>query len=171
MSKRLVKVNAPLKKASQEDVNRGWIRISEELRGGISSRAYVEVEANNRKIWCQVLGTPGEHGCVKMSEWYREFLGWTELPVENVHLTLREVGRGCMIKAWSYHPDDIVRVGICLGFISMALGLLSCIFAFVPMIPDRGFWLPTVVAALVSLSVGLVITGIRILISKVPRRV
>lgn len=150
MSKRLVEVNAPLKKASSEDVNKGWIRISKGLRGGISSRAYVEVEANDRRIWCQVLGTPGEDGCVKMGEWYRELLGWTDLPTENVRLKLREVGLRGKIEAWRSHPDDVVHVGIGLGFMSVGLGALGFSIAFVPLIPNENCWLAPLLPALTA---------------------
>src|SRR4030042_1356615 len=152
-----VEVNAPVKRASSEDVNKGWIRISKELRSGISSRAYVEVEANNRRIWCQVLGTPGEDGCVKMSEWYRELLGWTDLPTENAHLKLKEVGFEGRIKAWHSHPDDVVPVGIGLGFMSVGLGALGFFATFFPLIPKENCWLapllPTLAAVFVSISI------------------
>ena len=118
-------------KAGPDDVYKGWIRVSDELdlRKGIPNGAYVKVSANNRKVYCQIRGTPEEAGRVEMNEWYRNALGWTDPPNELVELTVKKVGLFGRIAAFAHHPDDIVRVGIGLGMISVGLGILSIILA------------------------------------------
>ena len=116
--------------ADLDDVHKGWIRVSQELdlRKGIANGAYVKVSANNRIVYCQIRGTPGKAGRVEINEWYRNTLGWTDLPNEEIELTVKKVGFRRIV-AFAQHPDDIVRVGIGLGMISVGLGILSIILA------------------------------------------
>ena len=117
--------------ADPDDKHKGWIRVSQELdlRKGIPNGAYVKVSANNRKVYCQIRGTPEKAGRVEINEWYRNALGWTDTPNEEIELTVKKVGFRRIV-AFAQHPDDIVRVSIGLGMISVGLGILSIILAF-----------------------------------------
>lgn len=131
MAKRVIKLKSKVHEADPGDMYKGWIRVSEDLREDIPNRVYVRVIANNRKVYCQIRGTPGKAGLVEINEWYRNALGWTDPPNE-AELTIEEVGLLGRISAWSSHPDDIVRVAIGLGMISVGLGLLSTLRAYFP---------------------------------------
>ena len=131
MSKSIAKVKSQVFAANPSDVHKSWIRVSENLRGAIPSGAYVRVTANNRTVYCQILGTPGKTGRIEINEWYRNSLGWTDPPIE-AELTIKEVGLLGRLRAWSWHPEDIVRVGVGLGLTSVGLGALGILLAFLP---------------------------------------
>jgi hypothetical protein len=112
-------------------MHKGWIIVSENLRKGIPNGAYIKLMVGNKKIFCQVRGTPGKNGRVEINEWYRNELGWTD-PPDEAELVINQVGLLGRIRAWSSHPEDIVRVGVGLGMISVGLGLLSVVLALTP---------------------------------------
>jgi len=127
-----VRFKARVEPCAAEEAHRAWVRISEELRGGIPSGAYVALFANQRKILCQVRGTPGETGTVKISEWYRNALGWNEPPSGEVDMAIKSVGFVDKLLSFSMHPDDVVRTGMGLALISVGLGILSLGIALLP---------------------------------------
>lgn len=122
-----VNIQAPLHFADKEDEHKGWIRISEELRGGIESGSYIRVKGNNKTIYCQVRGTPKESGKIKMNEYYRLKLGWQDLQ-DKVHITVEPANFWDKLRAISSHPDSIVRIGFGLGCISVGLGCISVLY-------------------------------------------
>jgi hypothetical protein len=126
-------IKARISPSNHDDVHKGWIRISKDLRDefGIQYMSYVRFHANHRRVYCQIRGTPGEHGRIEINEWYRKALGWDEFPSEEVEINIEQVSNLRRITALSYHPDDAVRIGIALGLISVGLGLLSIIVTIV----------------------------------------
>jgi len=132
MARRSITLKSQVFPADRDDMYKGWIRLSDDLRNGIQSGTYVQLIANRRKVCCLIRGTPGKAGRIEMNEWYRNTLGWSDPPNE-AELTIKEVGTFRRIGAWSRHPDDIVRVGIGVGMISVGLGLLSIVsVSFLP---------------------------------------
>ena|GEM_PF-1759883 len=121
-------------KARPDEMHKGWIRISKSMREDIQNGSYVQIIAKGGKVYCQIRGEPKTAGWVEMNEWYRNLLGWTELPSEEVELTIKKVSPFShrRIDAWAAHPDDVVRVGIALGMISISLGLISAFVAVFP---------------------------------------
>jgi hypothetical protein len=130
-NKKVLRLKSQIFVARKDDERKGWIRVSKNLRGIISDRAYVKVKVYKRKVYCQIRGTPNREGRIEINEWYRNALGWTDPPKE-VELSIEEVGLLGRLHAFSSHPDDIVRVGIALGTLSVGLGLLSIIMALLP---------------------------------------
>lgn len=122
-----ITVRAPLRFAPQEDQHKGWIRISEELRGGIDSGSYVKLHGNDKTVYCQVRGTPRKLGIIQMNEYYRLKFGWQN-PRNQVEITVQRVGFWNKLRAISSHPDAVVRIGFGLGCISVGLGCLSVLF-------------------------------------------
>jgi len=169
--KNAIKFKSLVSEAIREDVHKGWIRVSEDLRGDIPNGAYVQVIANNNKVCCQVRGTPNEIGCVRIAEWYRNVLGWTEPPSSEIELEIKEVGLLGRINAWSLHPDDIVRVAIALGIISVGLGLLGVILAFLTAADVMGIVSLFVGLALIPIVTLLLFTGSWIFLRRLPRPV
>jgi hypothetical protein len=151
--------------AGRDEMHKGWIRISKELdlRKGIPNGAYVIVSANNRKVYCQIRGTLEKAGCVEMNEWYRNALGWTDTPNEEIELTVKKVGFRRIV-AFAQHPDDIVRVSIGLGMISVGLGILSIILAFSISVTGIASWVFYLVLGPTALM--LVVMGFYILLGK-----
>ena len=147
-----------INKADRDDMHKGWIRISQELdlRKGIRNMAYVKVSANNRKVYCQIRGTPEKAGRVEMNEWYRNALGWTDPPDEEVELTIEKVSFFRRICAFAQHPDDIVRVGIGLGMISVGLGILSIILAFSISVTGIASWVFYLILGLAALMLAVI---------------
>lgn len=127
-SRQEIKIKAPLLPAKREDEHKGWIRISEDLRDGISNGSYIRVCGNSKAVFCQVRGTPKETGVIRMNEYYRNMLGWNKPPK-----TVRVIIKGTRIlgkmTAISSHPDSIVRMGFGLGCIGVGLGFLSACYA------------------------------------------
>ncbi len=132
MAKKVISLKSQVSQSDLEDVHKNWIRVSEDLRDGIPNGAYAKVIANKKKIYCQSRGTPGKAGQIEINEWYRNALGWTDPPTGKVEMTIKEVGLLGRIKAWSSHPEDIVRIGIGLGMISVGLGALSVVLSVLP---------------------------------------
>jgi len=155
-------------KAGPDDVHKGWIRVSDELdlRKGIPNGAYVQLIANNRKVYCQIRGTPEKAGRIEMNEWYRNILGWRDPPTE-AELTIKEVGFFARIRALADHPDDIVRVAIALAMISVSLSLIS--FTLAARLTGIVFLITELVLALVALST--LCAGVVILLRKFPKPV
>lgn len=155
-------------KADRDDMHKGWIRISEELdlRNGIRNMAYVKVSANNRKVYCQIRGTPEKAGRVEINEWYRNAFGWTDPPDEEVELTLKKVGVIWKIAAFAQHPDDIVRIGIGLGIISVGLGLTGVILVISNIISIAGIVQDVFYSLAILVAIALVCVGFLILLGK-----
>jgi len=123
-----ITITAPVRFSSPEDQHKGWIRISEDIRGSIDSGSYVKLQGNNKTIYCQVRGTPRRRGTIQVNEYFRLKFGWENHP-NQVEVILEKVGFWGKLKAISSHPDSIVRIGFGLGCISVGLGLLSMLFA------------------------------------------
>ena len=151
--------------ADPDDKHKAWIRVSQELdlRKGIPNGAYVKVSANNRKVYCQIRGIPEKAGRVEINEWYRNALGWTDTPNEEIELTVKKVGFRRIV-AFAQHPDDIVRVSIRLGMISVGLGILSIILAFSISVTGIASWVFYLVLGPTALM--LVVMGFYILLGK-----
>lgn len=120
--------------AERDERNEGWVRISEKLREEIKNRTYVEIRRKGeqeRAILCQVRGTPDKTGVIRMNEWYREALGWHDLPSnfsESIELLVEPVGWRGRLTALLTHPNDTIRVGFGLGLIGIGLGLAGTAF-------------------------------------------
>ena len=121
-------VEAPLRFATPEDQHKGWIRVSEELRGGIESGAYVKIHSGGKTVYCQVRGTPRRSRIIQMNEYYRLKFGWQN-PQDEIEISMERVGFWGKLRAIRSHPDTIVRVGFGLGCISVGLGSISVCFA------------------------------------------
>lgn len=157
MSRKQIDFKSKISNSKESDIHKPWIRVSEDLRDGIRSGSYVQIEANGRRAYCQIRGTQGEKGRVEINEWYRNILGWPELPGEVV-LKIKEADILGKIRAWKSHPDDIVRIGIGLGAIGIGLGLLSIVISTFPpsitALTVKIYWLGTMgitVASIFSL--------------------
>ncbi|MFA5056118.1 MAG: hypothetical protein WC562_08110 [Dehalococcoidia bacterium] len=126
-------IKAHIFPSTLDDMHKGWIRISDDLRDevGIQYLSYVRFHANNRRVYCQVRGTPGKQGRIEINEWYRKALGWDDPPLEEVEVNIEPVSIMRRITVLSYHPDDAVRIGVALGLISVGLGLLAVMAAIV----------------------------------------
>ena len=124
MSVKQIKLKSRVSSSKEIDTHSPWIRVSDDLRGGIRNGTYIQINANGKKAYSQIRGIQGEKGRVEMNEWYRNILGWDDLPGE-VELHIKEADMLGKIRAWKSHPDDIVRIGIGLGMIGIGLGLLS----------------------------------------------
>lgn len=124
-----IMIEAPLLLANVEDEHKGWIRISEELRGGIENESYIKVCGNGRTIFTQVRGTPRDTKIIiRMNEYYRNKLGWSK-PPGTVRISIKKVRILGKMTAISSHPDSIVRIGFGLGCISVGLGFLGACYA------------------------------------------
>ena len=174
-----VSIRARISQARAEETHSGWIRVSKELRVTIPNGAYVKVSANARTVYCQIRGTPGVTGAVSINEWYRNALGWEDLPPSETELRIRRVCLLGRIHAWSFHPDDMVRVGVAIGLISLGLGILSLVMAFLPpsirVLSSGGWWNSAwglaglVVGALLVLPIiWLMCEGLRIFVHQPP---
>ena len=120
--------------ADKEDVHKGWVRISKDKRCGIASGSYIKLSYGKKSVFTQVRGTPNEIDVVKMSEWYRNSLGWEDPPPRKVVLEISQKWLIDRLHALLSHPDDAIRTSIGLAFISVALGLLGIGFALLPSI-------------------------------------
>lgn len=120
--------------ADKEEMHKGWVRISENERCGITNGSYVRLSYGEKSVFTQVRGTrPGENGIVKMSEWYRDFLGLKYDPSRKVDLETTQSTVWKVfdrLRALLSHPDDVFRLSIGLAFISLALGLFGVGLAF-----------------------------------------
>ena len=123
-----ITIKAPLRYSPPEDQHKGWIRVSEELRGGIENGSYIEVRGKEKSVYCQIRGTPRKTGIIQMNEYYRAKFGW-ENPKKQVEITIGETGFWGKLRAIQSHPDSLVRVGFGLGCISVGLGCISVCFA------------------------------------------
>jgi hypothetical protein len=131
MFEKQIKFKCFISLSKENDVHKPWIRVSDDLRGGIHNGTYVQINANGKRAYCQIRGIQGAECRVEINEWYRNILGWSVLPDE-VELTIKEANIIGKIRAWKSHPDDIVRIGIGLGAIGIALGLLSIALTLFP---------------------------------------
>lgn len=131
-NRNVIRIEAPLLKASREDGYKGWIRISEQLRGGIKNESYIKVRGNDKELFCQVRGTPGEVEIITMNEHYRNRLGWDIPPSDKVSITIERANFWGKVTAISSHPDSIVRVGFGLGCIGVGLGFIGWLYAVLP---------------------------------------
>lgn len=179
MAKKVIRLKSQVFEADLNDVHKGWIRISDDLRNDIPNGAYVKIITDNRKVYCQIRGTPKRVARVEINEWYRNALGWSEPPNE-AELTIKEVGFFGRIHAWSSHPNDITRFGIALGIISVGLGLLGTILAILPpsirliasgSLCDSVFGIASLIigSILIPIVIFLLSTGLWILLRKFPR--
>jgi hypothetical protein len=106
--------------------DKGWIRVSKELRGGIKNRAFAKLCANGRSVRCQIRGTAVGEESVLMSEYYREqLLGQEELPKEAVHVCGEEGRWLSRLLAHASHPDAVARAAFGLGLLSVSLALFA----------------------------------------------
>jgi len=113
--------------------DKGWIRVSKELRGGIKNRAFVKLCANGRSVRCQIRGTEAGEVRVLMSEYYREqLLGQEELPKEAIHICGEEGRWLSRLRSHGSHPDAVVRAAFGLGLLSISLGLVALVVAAFP---------------------------------------
>jgi len=116
-----------IRHCKQEDFLQGWVRIPEEVRGGIPSPSFVKIKVCGKTIFCQVRGQANCENCVEMSEHYRMLLG---LEVgQKVDVTITRVDWiGGKLKAIAMHPNHMVRFGF--GF--SCAGLILGLFGFIP---------------------------------------
>jgi len=56
---RVVIVEGPIKQVRMEDLYKPLIRVPKNKRKGmLNNKDYVKVRANNKTVYCQILGTP-----------------------------------------------------------------------------------------------------------------
>jgi len=118
--------------ARDTEIHKGWVRLSEDSRGGIPSGRYVRLAHGGRKIHCQLRGqlegTP-EKDCVEMSEYYRDKLSLA--PGEVFGIEIEEVGQCGRLRALFNHPDDTVQVAMYLGAIGVGLGAIGLVLGLI----------------------------------------
>jgi len=117
-------IKGKLVPASAADIDKGWIRISHDLRRGLPERCYVRVSVGKRKVLCQIRGTPGKQGVIKVDYHYRRMLSLS-IRKKNATLRIKRVSFLGRLGALASHPDDVVRNGIALGLLSVGLGALA----------------------------------------------
>ena len=161
--------------ADKEEIHKGWVRISENKRRGIASGSYVKLSRGRRSVFTQVRGTPGETSIIKMSEWYRNSLGWDDPPQGLVDLELNQKALFCELLrklfALISHPDDSVRTSIGLAFISLTLGFLGVSLALLSIslsvASPVAFW--PIIAFLAFLALVLLGFGIKAILKSAPK--
>ena len=126
-------IEASLYPTRQEDIDKGWVRISEDIRKGIENRSYIKLSSNGKEIFCQVRGTPGKSGIIEINMYYREKLDLNDTQC-TVKFSIEKAAFWGKIEALSSHPDSIVRIAFGLGSISVGLGCLSVVIAVFPII-------------------------------------
>ena len=89
MENKQIRIKSKISFSKESDIHSPWIRVSDDLRSNIRNGAYVQINANGKRAYCQIRGTQGEISRVEINEWYRNILGWTELPGE-VEITIKE---------------------------------------------------------------------------------
>ena len=143
MSKKQTLVRGVVQSAHKEETNEGWIRVSSDIRGRIGSRSYVRIwtpDEPDQVVYCQVRGTPGRTGTIVINEWYREALGWNDLPLTpapQVELLVEPAGPWGRLKALLAHPNEVVRVGLGLALSGMGLGLTGLGLSMVAFFASR----------------------------------
>jgi hypothetical protein len=150
-----------IKQANADDVNKPWIRISKEKRGNdFLNKDFICVEANGKRIYCQLRGTKNESSTkIEISEHYRELLGWEDTPENEVTLKINKINRYFGIwKVIYYHPDDFVRVGIGLGSASIFLGLLSVLISILSSINPSNLIIAIVAGLVIVFIIGFLIS-------------
>lgn len=134
--------------ALKDDVLMGWVVIhrNHTNRLGLMHSKHVKIKntANNKTITCRIYG-PGEHGqyydyygsetvekSIFLDAYYRQHLGITSEDISNnlIHFEITAIKRFGPLKASLRHPSDSVKAGAWLGIISVSLGILSLVFAF-----------------------------------------
>ena len=131
MKKTSVNIKGQLVASHLYELEENWVRISQELRNPLPSRSYVRirrVDTPKRSVFCQIRGTPNESGLIKMSEWFRDALGWGELDpyaTTKIELIVESVGWCGRLRALLSHPNDTLRVGFGLGLTGIGIGLFG----------------------------------------------
>ena len=120
-----------IKQASERDILQGWIRVPEQLRGGIPNAAFVKLKVTHKTIYCQIRGTSSSEHAVFMNEHYRDLLGVKD--DQEVNLTITQLkwifGK---IRALPMHPDHLVRFGFGFSFIGLIMGMIALMVALLP---------------------------------------
>ena len=127
-----IEITANIRQSTKADSYKPWIRVPKSLRGSkIKNKQYVKIWVNDRFIYCQIRGTVDESSKnVEMNEHFRILLGWDEIPKEEVTLKVTKTNTFVGIYQMAvFHPDDVVRTGLGLGFASVSLGFLSVVLA------------------------------------------
>lgn len=130
--KNIININRVIvKKAISQDTLKGWIRISETIRGGIPNASFSKIRANNKTIYCQIRGTSSSERVVIMNEHYRDLLGvknGQEIDLCVTHLKWI-FGK---IMALPMHPDHLVRFGFGFSLIGLFMGMIALMVALLP---------------------------------------
>lgn len=130
--KNVVHINrVRIEKSSEEDALEGWVRIPENIRGGIKNGCFVKIRANNRTIFCQVRGTPSTENVAFVNEHYRDLLGIKAGQELDLDIAPRRWFFG-KVRALTMHPQHLVRFGFGFSLVAISLGLLSLIIALLP---------------------------------------
>jgi hypothetical protein len=156
---RVVTIEGQIEQAKMEDLYKPWIRVSKNKRKDIPNKTYVKVRANNKTVYCQIRGTSNEDSKrIQMSEHYRELLGWENLPIGNIKLEITRINQFWgMIRAFLYHPDDVVRVGVGLSTASMSIALVSLFISIFKSISLTTFWPIIISSCTILFAVGVLI--------------
>ena len=136
--------------ALREDMHQGWVWLQ---YPNLSARSIVKITnpTNEKSIYCEALQIDSNfraiynqspriiidnpQTAIVINGWYRARLGGL-LTQENIPLTIKPCDSVCgRIMACIHHPQTVVRVAawlglisIILGFIGLALGLMSLCF-------------------------------------------
>ena len=129
---------------------KGWVVIhpvNQEKFGGIHlSRIKLKCIDTNKKIYCRIHG-PGtpEHNpifykrlfevevkeSIMFDAYFKQKLDIEKMGCpKKFEITKLHEFSG-QFKTWWYHPEDVVRVGVLLGIISVFLGVFSLLIAFI----------------------------------------
>jgi len=120
-----------IKPATKEDALQGWVRIPENLRGGIPNRSFAKIRTNSKTIFCQVCGTSST-GCIaEINEHYRDLLDIKAGQVLDLDVT-PITWFFSKFRALQMHPQHLVRFGFGFSMIGLAVGLLALIIAILP---------------------------------------
>lgn len=120
-----------IRKSSESEVLQGWIRIPEEIRGGIPNGSFVKIRANRRVVYCQLRGTSSKERIAIVNEHYRDILGVEAGQELDLDLTPIKWIFG-KLRALPMHPDHLVRFGFGFSFVGLVMGMVALIIALLP---------------------------------------
>ena len=120
-----------IRKSKESEVLQGWIRIPEEIRGGIPNGSFVKIRVNKRVVYCQLSGTSSEERIAIVNEHYRDVLGIEAGQELDLEITPVKWIFG-KLRAFAMHPNHLVRFGFGFSFIGLAMGMIALIVALLP---------------------------------------
>jgi len=136
-------ITVPVEIAKGPDTYRGWIRVPFPVLQilGLTVGAYVRIRRGPHTIYTQVQVRIDTSDAIEMDDCYLRTLALPLLKREETQLTFWDGGLPARWRTLSSHPNDVVRLSLSLGILSVTLGALSVFLTATPWPRSVEFWL------------------------------